>query len=288
MIGSKTKLKFYKDKLSGHRDTIVNIYSPQGPKGGILVSVSRDGRLKVWDLIERGYIVKRILMKAAHAAEDIGQKVEFGPMDMVESVLFSEKTVYCGYSDGSIYGWNMKEGTLIYNFEGHDDAVTGLIWLTPDRFVSCSFDQTIIFWDVLVVEDYQVGVSTCVLKLDHEINQMHLLENKLYLLINSRELVIVDVEAKEIDLRVEFSEHNITCIFATKDFFLYGDTFSYLFVIKQPDLFKEDPKNPVLKKTLLQGHTGWILSMHLFHGFLFTCSDDHSIKVWSLPNCSTR
>jgi WD40 repeat protein len=155
MQGSKTKLKFYKDKLSGHRDTIVNIYSPQGPKGGILVSVSRDGRLKVWDLIERGYIIKRILTKAAHAAEDIGQKVEFGPMDAIESALFSEKTIYCGYCDGAIYGWNMKEGTLIYNFEGHDDAVTGLAWLTPDRFVSCSYDQTIIFWDVLVAADYR-------------------------------------------------------------------------------------------------------------------------------------
>jgi WD40 repeat protein len=114
---------------------------------------------------------------------------------------------------------------------------------------------------------------------------MHKLEDKLYLLINSRELVVVDIEAKEIDLRVEFSEHNITCIFATKDFFLYGDTFSYLYAIKQPDLFKEDAKNPVLKKTMLQGHTGWILAMYIFHDFLFTCSDDHSIKVWSMPNC---
>lgn len=124
------------------------------------------------------------------------------------------------------------------------------------------------------------------LKLDHEINQMHKLDNKLYLLINSRELVVVDIEAKEIDLRVEFSEHNITSIFAMKDFFLFGDTFSYLYVIKQQDLFKEDAKNPVLKKTLLQGHSGWILAMYVFHDFLFTCSDDLSIKVWSLPHCS--
>jgi WD40 repeat protein len=125
-----------------------------------------------------------------------------------------------------------------------------------------------------------------VLKLDHEINQMQKHENKLFILINSRELVVVDIEAKEIDLRVEFSEHNITCIFVIKDFFLFGDTFSYLYVIKHQDLFKEDAKNPVLKKTRLQGHTGWVLAMYVFYGFLFTCSDDNSIKVWSLPNCS--
>ena len=69
---------------------------------------------------------------------------------MVESVLFSERTVFCGYTDGSIFAWNIMEGKLLFHFEGHDDKVSGLAWITPDKFVSCSYDQTIVFWDALV------------------------------------------------------------------------------------------------------------------------------------------
>jgi WD40 repeat protein len=43
-----------------------------------------------------------------------------------------------------------KEGTLVYHFEGHDDKITGMEWLIPDRFCTSSFDQTVIFWDALV------------------------------------------------------------------------------------------------------------------------------------------
>ncbi len=145
-----SKILLYKDRLTGHKDAIVGLHSPQGLKGGLLVSVSRDGRLKVWDLFEREFVLKRFLCRQDNAIEDTGQKVELGPLDMIESALFNEKSVFCGYSDGAIYAWNMKEGTLIYHFEGHDDKVSGMAWLTPDIFVSCSYDQTIIFWDALV------------------------------------------------------------------------------------------------------------------------------------------
>lgn len=145
-----SKILLYKDRLTGHKDAIVGLHSPQGAKGGLLVSVSRDGRLKVWDLFEREFVLKRFLNRRENAVEDTGQKVELGALDMIESALFNDKSVFCGYSDGSICAWNMKEGTLIYNFEGHDDKVSGMVWLTPDIFVSSSFDQSLIFWDALV------------------------------------------------------------------------------------------------------------------------------------------
>lgn len=103
-----TKVLLYKDKLTGHKESIVNVYSPQGPKGGILVSVSRDGRLKVWNLFERDFILKRVLLKNMKATEDVGQKIEVSPMDMIDSCLFTDKTVFCGYADGTICAWNMK------------------------------------------------------------------------------------------------------------------------------------------------------------------------------------
>lgn len=105
-----TKVLLYKDKLTGHKESIVGVYSPQGPKGGILVSVSRDGRLKVWNLFERDFILKRVLLKNMKATEDVGQKIDVAPMDMIDACLFSEKTVFCGYADGTICAWNMKVG----------------------------------------------------------------------------------------------------------------------------------------------------------------------------------
>lgn len=103
-----TKVLLYKDKLSGHKESIVGVHSPKGPKGGILVSVSRDGRLKVWNLFDRDFIIKRCLLKHGNAPEDVGQKIDLPLLDMIESCLFSEKTVFGGYTDGSICAWNMK------------------------------------------------------------------------------------------------------------------------------------------------------------------------------------
>lgn len=121
------------------------------------------------------------------------------------------------------------------------------------------------------------------MRFDHEINQLQKLDQKLYLLLNSREVNIVDIAKKTVDLKVEFSEHNITSILATKDFLFFGDTFSHLYVVKMPDMFKDDPKVPVLKKQRLLGHEGWILAMMVWEDYLFTCSDDKTIKVWHMP-----
>jgi hypothetical protein len=38
-------------------------------------------------------------------------------------------------------------GSEVRRFEGHDGAVTGLVVLSPDRFVSCSHDKTLRLWD---------------------------------------------------------------------------------------------------------------------------------------------
>jgi WD40 repeat protein len=52
------RLRIYKDKLFGHNESICGIYSPSGEKGGILVTVSKDGCLRGWDVFERKKISK--------------------------------------------------------------------------------------------------------------------------------------------------------------------------------------------------------------------------------------
>lgn len=78
------------------------------------------------------------------------QKEAFDPLNLVESCIFNQKTVFCGYSDGAIYAWNMKSGDLIYKYQGHEDKVSGMEWIDPNQFTSCSYDQTLVFWDCLV------------------------------------------------------------------------------------------------------------------------------------------
>lgn len=106
--------------------------------------------------------------------------------------------------------------------------------------------------------------------------------------MNSREVSILDIATKKVELRVEFEDHNITCIYATSDFLFFGDTFSHLYAIKSQDLMKDDPKQANLKKRRLLGHEGWILCMFQWDGYLFTCSDDKSIKVWEIPSLELR
>ena len=121
------------------------------------------------------------------------------------------------------------------------------------------------------------------MRFDHEINQLQKLDQKLFLLINSREVNIVDIETKTIDLKIEFSEHNITSILATSDSLFFGDTSNNLYHVKKADMFKDDPKTPALKKQRLVSHEGWILFMFVWEDMLYTCSDDSTIKVWHLP-----
>ena len=37
------KTRAFKDRLKGHKDTIISLYSPEGDKGGLLLSASKDG-----------------------------------------------------------------------------------------------------------------------------------------------------------------------------------------------------------------------------------------------------
>jgi WD40 repeat protein len=138
------RLRLYKDKLFGHNESICGIYSPQGEKGGILVTVSKDGCLRGWDVFERRKISKLYLKREEpEEKEDSVSSKEteaFDPLNVVECCIFNQKTAFCGYSDGSIYAWNMKTGEIVYRYQGHEDKVTGIQWIDFNSFATCSYD----------------------------------------------------------------------------------------------------------------------------------------------------
>jgi WD40 repeat protein len=47
------KSRAYRDRLKGHKDSILYVYSPDGPEGGLLFSGSADRTVRVWDLVGR-------------------------------------------------------------------------------------------------------------------------------------------------------------------------------------------------------------------------------------------
>lgn len=145
--------------LRGHKEAICGIYSPQGEKGRLLITVSKDGCLRGWDVYERKKISKVILKR--DIPEEIEENVDkeeksakkikaFDAMSIIESCIFNENVVFCGYSDGSIYTYNMKSGNIVYKYQGHEDKISGMEWIDYNAFVTASYDETIVFWDTLV------------------------------------------------------------------------------------------------------------------------------------------
>lgn len=52
------KSRAFKDRLKGHKDGVISLYSPEGINGGILYSASKDRCIRVWDLINRKITIK--------------------------------------------------------------------------------------------------------------------------------------------------------------------------------------------------------------------------------------
>lgn len=154
----------------------------------------------------------------------------FDPLSLVECCMFNKETVFLGYSDGSIYAWNMKSGTLIYSYQGHEDKVSALVWIDLNTFASSSFDSTIVFWDS------REGVSNSIFRLSNEISSMERHKDTMFVISNFNELTLINISKSQIFRSVVFADMNITCIHVTEEEFLFGDYFNHLYVVKRLDL----------------------------------------------------
>lgn len=47
------KSRAFKDRLKGHKESVISLYSPYGNEGHMLYSISRDGSMRGWDLAKR-------------------------------------------------------------------------------------------------------------------------------------------------------------------------------------------------------------------------------------------
>jgi hypothetical protein len=55
------KSRAFKDRLKGHKEAIIALCSPYGREGYLLLSASKDGSIRAWDLVKRT-ITNRLLL----------------------------------------------------------------------------------------------------------------------------------------------------------------------------------------------------------------------------------
>lgn len=282
--------KQYKSKLTGHTDAIVNLYSVEGEAGTILASISCDGNLRVWDCLNKKVMEKKYLRRFQDDIDEDGNLIskKMYASEYIDKACFNAKTVFCTYPDGSIYAWNMKSGELIYTFKGHDDRITDILMINNSTFATCSYDQTVVIWDSLN------GISTHVYKFNDPIKQMVLIKNFQYLLVGQNEVSIIDMNKSQIIYGIIFEDHTITSICATEKLFQFADNFSHLYSIKTEDFqplgihatakYREEFVDKQPKKLSHIAHKSRIIKIENYKDYIFTLSDDKTVKVWSYPD----
>lgn len=212
----------------GHSDAVCDLFSFAGEMGGLLVSISCDGHLRVWDLVSEKF-EKKFLRRFPDEYDEEGNVKRMNTLDFIDHAGFTDKIIYCTYPDGAIYAWNMKSGELVYTFQGHDDKITAIIMINATTFATCSYDNTVVIWDSLN------GVSTHVFKFENPVKHMVLNKNFLFLLIGSNEVSIIDLKKNVIVYGIIFEDHTISTICSTEKIFLFADAFSHIYSIKTED-----------------------------------------------------
>lgn len=119
-------------QLKGHTNSV---FSVELLDKNTLVSTGRDALIKVWDLT----INMEIHSVSAHLYQ-------------AKSLAFSGDLLLSCSMDKTIKVWNDKLDLLkVIDFErnkSHTNCINKVKWLDENRFISCSDDRSLIFWQV--------------------------------------------------------------------------------------------------------------------------------------------
>lgn len=85
MIKKVVKTRAFKDRLKGHKDGVITLFSPDGPSSGWLYSASKDGCIRsklikwkiiAWNLVDRLIIIKHLLSRDPNIKYEDSENVE--------------------------------------------------------------------------------------------------------------------------------------------------------------------------------------------------------------------
>ncbi|XP_075992601.1 protein FAN-like [Anticarsia gemmatalis] len=99
--------------------------------GDRVISVGKDGTLKVYDTVQRKQIRSVILSSTP----------------LSSCVMVDENTVAIGSWDNEIYLYDVEYGRVVESFRAHDDSVSCLLWLDKERLlISGGWDGVVRVW----------------------------------------------------------------------------------------------------------------------------------------------
>ena len=96
----------YKDRIAGLDDSIITLFSSDGPLGEILVSGSADGKVRSWNLQDKSKLFKHQISKP-EGSQDIGV------------YMFLNIVVVAGYMDGDLATFDLRTANLLTLMKGH-------------------------------------------------------------------------------------------------------------------------------------------------------------------------
>lgn len=243
------KSRAYKDRLKGHKDTILVLYAPDGVDGHILVSGSADGVIRAWDLKARSTKFKLQLERPSGKQE-------------ITSYSFVDSQIFVGYSDGEAVGYSLEDARLLGLYKGHTASVTAL--KMDKRLISASQDGTIRIWNTTtheceVIYQFTDPISDIIVR-------------KYDIIVGSwdRMLRIVDLRENAIKDTLIASEQPIKCLEIEGNIIYVGGC---EMIIRAWDLENSSCKE-------FKGHKSWVLGLKIFGEYLYSYSDDRTIKVW--------
>lgn len=271
-------LKLYKEKLSGHNDSIIELFSPKGEFGGLLISISCDGNLRIWDLFDKKILTKYYLRRDPdNAYDDNGNLKRLDMKEYIEKAFFNENTVFCCYQDGSIWAWNIASGDLIYKFKGHEDKITCGLMINPTCFVTGSYDRTQAVWDSLK------AVTSSVFQFHDSVKGLVEHKGLLYVLVGDNELNVIDISENHVQATIVLDGLTVTTFTVTDKIFIVADSFNNIYSTPMEELYTAEPR-----KFFHVGHTNRIFKIVKHGDFVFSVSDDKTAKVWSYPEMELR
>jgi len=251
------KSRAYKDRLKGHKDRILSLFSPDGEEGHILVSGSADGIVRGWDLKARSVRFKVTITNPESNSE-------------VSCMSFTHSFVYAGFKDGLVIKFNLQESKVETQYKGHSQLVN-VVRCSETELFSVSQDCSFKRWDL------EKGECAAHYEFSDPISDFAVSGKKAFLASWDTMIRVLDLESNEVISSITAGTQPLKCITLEDNAVYVGGCDS---IARKWDLETNE-------QVEFKGHKSWVLGLKVLGDYLFTNSEDKTICVWdkNTGNC---